>query len=88
MWAWLPHPIGFRPTHQFDVAFSVQHEILGLQVPVEDAFTVEVIERLDDAADAELGGGFFKTPPEIERDLAVASVVINAPRMRLLPVSE
>lgn len=85
---WLPLPTGLRPAHQFDVAFGVQHEILGLQVPVEDAFTVQVIERLGDAAHAELGSGFFKTPPDIERGLAVAPVVTNAQRRRLLPVSE
>lgn len=58
-------------THQLDVAFSVQHQILGLQVSVEDAFTVEVIERLSDAAHAEFGCGFFKTSPEIKEDLSV-----------------
>lgn len=66
--ATLPHPSGSRPAHQFDVAFSIQHEILGLQVPVEDAFTVEVIKGLGDAAHTEFGSGFFKTPPEITMD--------------------
>lgn len=55
-------------THQFDVAFSVQHQILGLQVSVEDTFTMEVLKSLGDAADAEFGCGFFKTSPEIKTD--------------------
>lgn len=58
-------------THQLDVAFSVQHQILGLQVSVEDALTMEVIERLGDAAHAEFGCGFFKTSPEIKEDFSV-----------------
>lgn len=50
--------------HQLDVTLSVQHEILRLQVSVEDPFAMEVIERLSDATDAEFGGGLVKTPPE------------------------
>lgn len=58
-------------THQFDVAFSVQHQILGLQVSVEDTFTMEVIKSLGDAADTEFGCGFFKTSPEIKTNVSV-----------------
>lgn len=32
---------------------------------------MEVIEGLGDAADAEFGSGFFKTPPEITMDFTV-----------------
>lgn len=55
-------------THQFDVAFSVQHQILGLQVSVEDAFSMEVVKSLSDTADTEFGYGFFKTAPAIKTD--------------------
>lgn len=49
--------------HQFDVSFCVQHEVLRLQVSVEDSFAMEVIESFRDATDAESGGGVVKASP-------------------------
>lgn len=50
--------------HQFDVSLSIQHEILRLQVSVEDALAMEVIESFCDASDAEFGSGLVKAPPK------------------------
>lgn len=52
-----------RSAHQFDVTFRVQHEVLRLEVPVEDRPAVQVLEGLGHAAHAELGGGLVKAPP-------------------------
>lgn len=50
--------------HQFDVALGVQHEVLRLQVPVQDALAMQIIESFCDTADAEFGRGLVKTAPE------------------------
>lgn len=50
--------------HQFDVSFHIQQEVFRLQVSVQDPFAMEVLESLCNAADAELGGGLIKAPPE------------------------
>ena len=52
-----------QETHQFDVSLRVQHEVLRLQVSVEDSFAVEVVESLCDATDTEFGDGLVKAPP-------------------------
>lgn len=54
-------------THQFDVSFGIQHEILRLQVSVQDAFTMEVIKSFCDATHAEFGSVLLKTSPEGEK---------------------
>lgn len=53
----------YKHAHQFNVTLSIQHEILRLQVSVEDTFAMEVVESLCDAANAEFGSGLIKTPP-------------------------
>ena len=53
----------WQHAHQFDVPLSIQHEILRLQVSVEDTFAMEVVEGLRDASNAEFGSGLIKTPP-------------------------
>ena len=58
----------WQHTHQFDVSLSIQHEILRLQVSVEDALAMEVIKRFCDATNTEFGSGLIKTPPKDKRD--------------------
>lgn len=53
----------WQHAHQFDVPLSIQHEILRLQVSVEDTFAMEVVESLCDTTNAEFGSGLIKTPP-------------------------
>lgn len=50
--------------HQFDVAPHVQHQVLGLQVPVHDVLLVEVVVGLHHAGRAEDGDVLVETAPE------------------------
>lgn len=54
----------WQHTHQFDVSLSIQHEILRLQISVEDALAMEVIKSFCDTTNAEFGSGLIKTPPK------------------------
>lgn len=40
-------------TDQLDVAVVVEHEVFRLEITVDDTLAVQVLERLDDAGDAE-----------------------------------
>ena len=55
-------------THQFDVSLSIQHEILRLQVSVENTFAMEVIESFCDATNAEFSSGLIKAPSKHKKD--------------------
>lgn len=57
----------WQHAHQFDVSLSIQHEILRLQVSIEDTLAMEVIKSLCDAANAEFGSGLIKTPPKDQK---------------------
>lgn len=75
-------------SHQFDVSLGIQHEVLRLQVSVEDPLTMEVIESLCDAADAEFGSGLIKTPPKDKKakfELLAGSDLIRRQRGRRAP---
>lgn len=52
-----------KHVHQFNITLSIQHEILRLQVSVEDTFAMEVVKSLCDATNTEFGSGLIKTPP-------------------------
>ena len=58
-------------TDQFDVSFSVQHQILGLQVAVDDPGAVEVVESLSHTTHAELGRHLVETPSREDREVEV-----------------
>lgn len=45
-------------THQFHVALRIHHQILGLQVPIDNVARVQVFDSLDDAADDKLSDRF------------------------------
>lgn len=54
----------WQHAHQFDVSLTIQHEVLRLQISVEDTLAMEVIESFCDATNAEFGSGLIKTPPK------------------------
>jgi len=58
-------------TDQFDVSFRVQHQVLRLQVAVDDSGAVEVVEGLGHTAHAELGRCLVKTPSGVQRGVKV-----------------
>lgn len=55
--------LGHPPRYQLDVAALVQHEVLGLQVAVDDAAAVQVLETLNHAGTAEHGQRLLKAAP-------------------------
>jgi len=40
-------------THQFDVSSVIQHQVLRLEIAVDDTLSMKILERFDDARDAE-----------------------------------
>ena len=56
-----------QAVYKFDVSISIQHEILRLQVSVEDSVAVEIVEGFGDTANAESGRGLVKASPGEKR---------------------
>jgi hypothetical protein len=49
---WVPDP-RYTEVGHLQIAFLVEHQVFRLDIPVNDAFIVDVFERVDDAGDEE-----------------------------------
>ena len=56
-------------TDQFDVSFSVQHQVLRLQVAVDNPGAVEIMEGLGHATHAELCRCLVETSSEEQQGM-------------------
>lgn len=53
-----------KAAYQFYISIRVQHEVLRLQVPVNDSFFVKVLKRFSYTSHTELGSVLVKASPE------------------------
>jgi len=52
-----------RSTHELDISSVIEHQVLGLEIPVDDTLGMEVFERFDDAGHTESRRHIVKMAP-------------------------
>jgi hypothetical protein len=68
--------LGEAEVHQLDIAGGVQQQVLRLEVPVDDAPAVQVVECLHHAGSVEPGRRVVEVAPVPEREQTCLSDVL------------